>query len=389
MVVHAEYPFGESRVERQAEALVEAGQRVDVICLRTKGQPTRERIGGVGVTRLPVRRHKDVAAAVQLAEYLAFLLLATAVLAWRSGRYRTVQLHTPPDFIVFAALPNRLRGARVLLDVHDLSPEFAQERFGLRPGAPLVRLLAAVERISCRFADQVVTVSDHWRDVLVERTGIRDCAVVPNVPGARFFTRAARARPPVPGRSLRAVYHGTIRPRHGLDVAIRSVAMLRDRGVHVRLCIRGRGLVEPLRRLVDQLDLNDRVEFAIGLVPYEDLAPALADADLGLVLYRPGVLTDGIVPTKLLEYAFLDLPAVASRTTGVTSVFDDETCILVPPEDPAAVADAIERLAADPDELARYRRALAEFRECHDPDELASAYVGLIGRVGAAGRSRP
>ena len=58
MVVHAYYPVGETRVEREALALVDRGYQVDVICLRAKGEPAQETIDGINVFRLPVGRHK-------------------------------------------------------------------------------------------------------------------------------------------------------------------------------------------------------------------------------------------------------------------------------------------------------------------------------------------
>ena len=76
MVVHAYYPEGETRVERQALALVAQGIEVDLICLKVPDQPEREVVEGVHVYRLPVRRYERSHVFAQLLEYLSFFVVA-------------------------------------------------------------------------------------------------------------------------------------------------------------------------------------------------------------------------------------------------------------------------------------------------------------------------
>ena len=77
MVVHAYYPLGETRVEREALALIDHGYEVDVICLRDSGEVAQECVEGVTVYRLPVQRGKSRGQLRQLLEYLTFFLLAS------------------------------------------------------------------------------------------------------------------------------------------------------------------------------------------------------------------------------------------------------------------------------------------------------------------------
>ena len=105
MVVHAYYPLGETRVQREAMALVDHGYDVHVICLRGPGERRRARIDGVTITRLPVARHRGSGFVSQLLEYLLFFTLATAALTTMHLRRRfdTIQAHNLPDFLVVAA----------------------------------------------------------------------------------------------------------------------------------------------------------------------------------------------------------------------------------------------------------------------------------------------
>ena len=136
IVVHAVVP-GDARIRRQGDALVDAGYEVDVICLRGAGEAPEERDGALRIVRLPIDRG-SVGFAGHMAEYVAF----TALSAWRLARehrrrpYDLVQVATVPDFLDLAALPEKLAGVPLLLDLHEDMPEFFRDRFRHPLAAP-------------------------------------------------------------------------------------------------------------------------------------------------------------------------------------------------------------------------------------------------------------
>ncbi|HEV7811137.1 MAG TPA: glycosyltransferase, partial [Candidatus Limnocylindrales bacterium] len=198
MIVHSYYDE-DPRVRREAEALVAAGREVDVLALRREEDPADNSVAGVRVHRLNVQRHQGAGIVVYLREYLSFLVRSgwALVRAHRRRRYGLVQVHSLPDFLVFAALPLRLVGVPLVLDLHEAMPEFFRMRF---PGAsnPLAHwLLLLQERLSIALAAAVVTVNRATADRLVE-LGVRPekITVVVNTPSlARFDAAAARPRP--------------------------------------------------------------------------------------------------------------------------------------------------------------------------------------------------
>jgi hypothetical protein len=111
MVVDNTYP--DPRVEREANALLERGYHVDVICQLSRGAPRTEHDGRLSIYRLPVKRRRGASALVQLWEYLAFGAWATAMVTLRHlrARYDVVQVHNVPDFLVFSAVVPKRRGA--------------------------------------------------------------------------------------------------------------------------------------------------------------------------------------------------------------------------------------------------------------------------------------
>ena len=229
MIVHAYYEE-DARVRRQAEWLAEHGRPVDVIALRRPGAPERDVIDGVAVRRLPVRRHQGAGLPTYLAEYTAFLCRA-AVAAWtahRRRRYALVEVHTIPDFLVFAALPLRLAGVPVLLDMHEAMPEFFRSRFP-RAGNPLAHgLLRLQERLATGFASALMTVNDALADRL-RALGVpaAKVTVVLNTPRLDLFDPASfPSRPFRADGSLRLVYAGALTPTYELDVVIDALARL-------------------------------------------------------------------------------------------------------------------------------------------------------------------
>lgn len=384
MVVHAYYPLMETRVQREAELLLDRGWQVDVVCLRLPDEAEREVVNGVTVHRLPAGRRTAPSLAAQLAEYLAFFARAAVALTRLHARrdYDVVQVHNLPDFLVFAAFIPRLAGARIVLDIHDLMPEFMAARTGRSPRSPLVRAVALQERASAAFAHHVITVTATWRRVLAERgTPLRKTSVVMNLADPRHF-RPCPPRPADPGR-FRLVYHGTLTPRYGLDVAIGAVAGLRAEIPEIELLIHGQGPDrDRLAALVADLGVGDAVRIQETVLPVGELATMLCDADVGLVPYRRDVFTDGILPTKLLEYMAIGLPTIASRTPAIDAHADPAAVELFTPDDVDDLSRAIRRLH-DPAVRAALKAGTARMRERFDWTRQADAYAATVEELAA------
>ena len=383
MVVHAYYPLGETRVQRAAEVLVGAGYAVDVICLRDQGEPYRGQHGGVEIHRLPVRVSKN-SLARQLLSYVHFLLLATVQLTklHHRHRYASVQIHNLPDFLVLCAVIPKLQHVPIILDLHDLMPEFFAGRFGTERRRWLAWLIRWQERLACRLADHVITVSDHWRRTLIRRGVAGDkCSVIMNVADERIFDRGP-PRPASAHPDWHLIYHGTVTYRYGLDLVIRAVDLLRDDIPEIRLTILGKGDDIPaLVELSRTLDLEAHVTVRDEFVAAEALPEIIARADLGVVPYRDDVFTEGLVPTKLMEYAVMGIPCIAARTTAIEAYFRDTMVEFFTPGDAVDLARCIQELRADPERLARLAADSGNFTRRYNWTEIGAEYVTLIGRL--------
>lgn len=390
MVVHNLYPHKETRVERQAGALRDHGFAVDVICLRDQSEPPVETVNGIEVHRLPVRRHKDSGRLTQFFEYITFFVLVFFYLTKLHvvRRYQTIQVHNLPDFLVFVALAPKILGAKIILDLHDLMPEFYAERFECSVNEWPVTLLLWIERTSCRFADQIITVTELWRQTLIQRgQPPAKVSVVMNVPDSNIFgseapvgvassrSNANQADEPY----FRLIYHGTMAERYGLDLAIHAVGRLRTCIPNMQLILHGSGDFQlRLIELTKQLQLQDVVEFSTRSLPTDQLPSLLKQAQVALVPYRNGIFTGGILPTKMLEYAALGIPVIAARTPAIATYFDEDTVQFFSPGDVDELAQKILELYQDRQRLAQLAEQISAFSQRYQWRDVQAGYVELI-----------
>jgi glycosyltransferase involved in cell wall biosynthesis len=341
----------DSRVKRHAQALSERGDSVDVLCL---DNPEAGRSGDLNVIGLRVPRYRGSSRAGYLRTYLRFFAAATlkaCQLALRQ-KYDIIVVCTMPDAAVLCALPTKLMGTKVVLDIHDTMPELYREKFGGTRGAVGARLLRIEERASTWFADRVLAVHEPHRQRLA-RAGVKEgkIRVVLNAPDPRIFAPSANGH--VENHAFTVLCHGTIAKRLGIDVAIQAIGLLRDRGVPVHLAIIGGGdYLSVLRTLVQKLNLQERVEF-VSPVPLERLPTMLKRASAGLVPNRANSATHLMLPVKLLEYAALGIPVVAARLKTIEHYFDSEAITYFEPGNVNDLARALEELYRCPERRSR------------------------------------
>jgi glycosyltransferase involved in cell wall biosynthesis len=392
MIVHSYYDE-DPRVRREAEAVVATGRPVTILGLRRPGEPTRGELAGVAIQRLDVQRHQGAGLVTYLAEYGAFLLRAgwAAVRAHRRQRFALVQVASLPDYLVFAALPLKLVGVPVVLDLHEAMPEFFRSRFPKATNPIAHRLLLIQERLSIAVSTATITVNEAMRDRLVG-LGVTPAklSVVINSPSLRRFDRSSH-----PERAFRAdgrlrlIYTGGLTPTYEVDVAIRAVAALATDRADLDVCmdVYGRGDTEPaLRESAVSLGVEDRIRFH-GRIPIDDVPGVVAQADIGIAPTRRDEFTDLSLSTKVFEYAAMGKPAVVTRLPLVEATFPDGAVATYVPGDHRSMADAIASIADD--EVARAAAATAAFAivQSLSWDVQSRAYVDLLESV--IGRSRP
>ncbi len=392
MLIHGMYPWDE-RVKREAQALVDAGHSVDVICLKQHAdESAREVVDGVRVFRLPLRRRYRTGRFAYLWEYGGSFAgsMAYVTSLHLRRRYDVVQVHTLPDVLVFAAGLCKLAGARIVIDIHDLMPELYRSKYGLSEESRAVRFLRSMERSATRFADLVITASEAFADRLVA-SGLpaEKVEVILNTADPRVFPAPDETGLPGVKERFTVFWHGSMVKRYGLDLAIRGVAVARESVPGISFRIFGEGECEQdMHDLVRELGLEGVVEFG-GQISHLEMAAHLADADVGVVPNLPDVHIHMAYPTKLFEFVQMGIPVVATRTMILERRFSADAIYFVDPT-PASIAEGIISVYRDPSGARDAARRARELVEPVSWERMKLTYTESIAKVSehsARGRS--
>lgn len=338
------YTFYENdgRVMRYAEALAQEGVQVDAIVLRREGQAREEMINGVRVIRVQRREKNERGKFSYLKRVVQFFFRSMFEMAHQHLRHRydLVHVHSVPDFEVFAALVPKLGGAKIILDIHDIVPEFYAAKFGVSRDSVTFKLLKLVERLSAGFADHVIVANDIWLDRIASRATRRDkCSAFINYPDMSVFNTRLRTRGP-DGRFILS-YPGTLNWHQGLDIAIKAFAIAQREAPDMEFHIHGEGPAKPeLEQLVIALDVSDKVHLHPPL-PLCEIAAVMANADLGIVPKRNDSFGGDAFSTKILEFMALGVPVVVAQTRIDQHYFNDTLLRFFKPSDEGELASAM------------------------------------------------
>ena len=382
IVAHAAFP-ADPRLRRQTDVLISAGHQVDLFCLRAPGEAAVELIRGVRVLRLPVHRAFSGFAG-HVAEYLAFGGIAAVRLAREHGRhrYRLVQVATLPDFLAFAAAPLQLSGVPLLLDLHEDMPEFFRDRFAHPALQPLLPAVVGAARASAWVADEVITVHEPLRELSIAR-GVppEKISVVMNSADTDLFDAARHPRRPfLQDGELRLIHHSNLQRIYGLEVLVEAVARI-GADLPVRADVYGDGPYRPhLEAAVSRTGTADRVHLN-GAVPIDELPALIAGADVGVIPSLPEPYMHYSLSTKLLEYAAMGVPIIASDLRTIRAHFDGEAIHYVPGGDPEALAQAIRTVAADPVGTARMGAEAHRQEAKYEWAAQAERYLAIVERL--------
>jgi glycosyltransferase involved in cell wall biosynthesis len=342
MIAYSDYRT-DNRVIRYAEALTGRGDTVDVLSIKWDAcLPAVETIGRVRVHRIQERYGKnEKSKSGHLLPLLKFCLRAGVYLTRQHlrQRYDLIHVHNIPDFLVFAAWLPKLTGAKIILDVHDVVPEFYASKFKLEPNAFGVKALKKVERASARFADHVIISNHLWHKMFVARSVPEaKCSVFINNVNQRIFYRRDRVRPPGPPVIL---FPGGLQWHQGLDIAIRAMTKVGEKIPAAELHIYGAGnMKDELVELTCNLGLAEKVCFFEPL-PVEQIAEVMSNADLGVVPKRADSFGNEAYSTKIMEFMSLGVPVVVSSTKIDRFYFNDSVVRFFESGNADALADAL------------------------------------------------
>jgi len=345
-----------------ARLLQARGHKVTVVCgvygpSDIAGQPlkgfvTRRTIDGLDVRILNVRYDNKQSIAAQVLSFLLFMAGSTVEMFRIRGVDIVFATSTPLTVGFPGTVAKYLRGLPFVFEVRDIWPEWAVEAGAIRN--PLIIWAAKVAaRVFYRAADRIIVISHRMGERLQEQLGPagRKVRVVPLGTDVALFGGAApdtawRREHGLEGRFV-VVYAGAHSRLHALGWVLKAAAILKE-DADIRFALIGDGvlkaaLVEEARRegLANVLFLDP--------IPKERLAGVLRTCNLGLMTVENLSIVDIALPNKFLDYLAAGLPVLVNFSGEAGWIAEQEECgVVVPPDDPAAMAEAVRRLARDP-----------------------------------------
>lgn len=362
------------RLQPLAEGLAARGHDVEVICevpnhpegIVREGYRKRliqqRQLDGFSVRYVWVRASPVKTQRSRLLFYGSYASMA--LLAGLVARRPDVILASSPPLPGAAAAMAvaRLRRVPWVLDVRDPWPE-AAVAVGELTNQRAIRVLKRLERRLYASASAIITVTEPFqRAIEAKVANPGKVSVVPNgttdawiEAGGREETRAALG---MPEDRFVLTYAGNVGLAQGMHSAIEAAALLDDR---FQLQVIGSGpCLEDVRERAARLP-PDRVVFR-GVVPPELAARYLRASDASLVPLRSAPELTTFVPSKLFDCCAIGRPVILSVAGEAARLASEaEAALCVAPEDPRALADAIDRLRGDIDLRTRLSRNGREF----------------------------
>jgi len=208
------------------------------------------------------------------------------------------------------------------------------DRGRFRPGSVPARTLAAIDRAAFRAADLVVADTAAHADHLAATTGARRIEVCFVGAEERVF-RPGWQRPD----EFTALFVGKLIPLHGVETILDAARLAPE----LRFRIVGSGQLDTLLP-----GRPPNVEH-VSWVEYERLPDELHRASCALGIFGTSAKAARVIPNKAFQALACGTPLVTADTPAARELLrNEESALLVPPGDPAALAEALQRIAGDP-----------------------------------------
>lgn len=290
------------------------------------------------------------------------------------------------DMLLLAPIAKAIGRPVVFNPLVMLGDTIVDDRKLLPDGSPAAWLVRTVDRWSLRLADLVLVDTPENARYVTELAGLPGSQVVVFPVGVdeSIFYPPATEREPATGE-LDVLFYGTFIPLHGVETIIRAAAIVNAERPGVRFELIGTGQeYAAARELADRLGASN-IRWSDWL-PYSELGGRLREADVALGIFDGGGKASRVIPNKVHQALACGVPVVTRSSPAALRLLDDwESALLVPPDDPEALATALCRLADDPGLRraigARGRRTWERFAS---DDRLARLAGAVIDQAGIA-----
>lgn len=324
------------RVIREAKAL-QGTYEVEVLGLKNDVNRDLDYFDGIKIYKVPVSRRMSRLKSNYLIQYNLFFILAFVKTLFLSIKknYDVYYFHNTPDYLVFIGLFQKvLFNKKIILDIHDPMLYSLKTRFNLTENCFVYRCIKYIEKLSWRFADEIITVNKACKK-LIETTFDykKDIHVVLNLPDKNIFDKDKAFEVPEFKDRYVLLYHGTLTKWYGVDIAIKAIRLLKDKIPEILLCIIGKGPeFNGLNNLAKELDVEKYVMLKDS-IPQKDIVTYIKASSIGISPHLDIEYSKIYFSTKVAEYLYCNKMVICSRTEGILDYFDENELIYFNPGD--------------------------------------------------------
>ncbi|MGB6006485.1 glycosyltransferase family 4 protein [Castellaniella sp.] len=343
----------------------------------------RDIIEGVQVARVPLYPSHDQSSVKRVANYVSFAISSLFYCLFFAKRADVIYAYHPPLTVgVVASLVRTLRRIPVVYDIQDMWPDTLSATDMLK-GSRVLAGVAAVCSWVYRHVDHIVVLSPGFKRLLVSR-GVPEgkLQVVYN-----WADEAALAEPKhgcpaaltTDDRRFTVLFAGNMGKAQALDAVLDAAQLLQRRGVAVRWVMLGGGVdVSRLRQRAHDLSLSSVV--FLPFVPMAEVGAYLNAADVLLVHLRKEPLFSVTIPSKTQAYMAMGKPLLmAVDGDAADLVHQSGGGVVVAPENPQALADAVEQMTSlSSDELHAMGQRAKEYYQQHLAIAVGVRHFGEI-----------
>ncbi len=322
----------------------------------------RTEVDGIDVIRVWVKASPDKTFTKRMSFYISYMFMAIAAgLFIARGKYDAVYATSPPLFVGAAGLIlSFLRRLPLFIEIRDLWPESAVQ-MGELNGQRAIQLSTMLEESCYRRASHIVAVTKGIKERLVERgIAAEKITVIPNGANTDLYIprpvdRDLQARLGLKPEYFVVIYTGLIGLIHGLETILETASLFADHK-NIRFLIVGDGPRKmAILRMRETMPVNNILIH--DAVPESELPKYIALADIGLHVQKDLAVSAMALPVKMFSYMACERPVLlAIRGEAAELLQEAKAGIVVPPEDPAALAEAILELQSDPERCREYGR---------------------------------
>lgn len=383
LVIAYKHFNSDPRIIREMNSLLDNGYAIDHVCVNlNETDDIVHKQGKLNVYTINMHRKRGslFRYLYEYASFFIFVLLRSTQLMMRN-RYAFVLIFTMPEPLVFTAFFAKVRGVPVLMDWEDPLYELFLTKFSSKKYFVLRWIVLFLERLSVLFVNHIVTPNSAFKDAFIARGYRSDkIDIVLNAPDNRVFSSSAyKENSNIRPHSI--LYNGSIFHRHGLDLGLQAVALVKKQFPDVILTIIGEGEIEYVefcRQKIVELGLEENVEWHSG-VGIREMPGFYNNTSIAIIPNRKIPFTNINFPQRIFECGIMRKPAVVSKLHGIEAYMPEESVQYVEPDNVQSIADGISILFTDKQ---KYRSIVENaFRICTTiswEDELHAAIATAV-----------